>query len=247
MSESAIDLVSIEEEENSQSNKRNGRQSEGVPSGAAPLVEPLLFELTEFPQNKALAPRAPLTSDEALRPPMIPRSVSTLTRYLTGEIISGSGIKPKVRRLSSGSSSQSVPFPSSHDPTGSPTKSKRPVHPRVKSEVQVLRHDSEPGRGRSESLSTSCGSTSDDFKAKRRSQSQVRQQLSFNDGQRVQTYHLGGVIGSGQFGSVHKALDWNKGRVVAVKRIKLAGRSEEEIEQVVHEVNVLKRVAHPCK
>lgn len=82
---------------------------------------------------------------------------------------------------------------------------------------------------------------------KRRSQSQTRQQISFNDGTKMQTYHLGGVIGSGQFGSVHKALDWNRGRVVAVKRIKLAGRSEEEIDQVVHEVDVLKRVAHPCE
>ena len=35
------------------------------------------------------------------------------------------------------------------------------------------------------------------------------------------------------------------GRVVAVKRIKLAGKTEEEISQLATEVEVLKSVSHP--
>lgn len=56
---------------------------------------------------------------------------------------------------------------------------------------------------------------------------------------------LGECIGRGQFGSVYRALNLNSGRVVAVKRIQLAGKSEEEIEQLSHEVSILKSLVHP--
>lgn len=56
---------------------------------------------------------------------------------------------------------------------------------------------------------------------------------------------LGECIGRGQFGSVYRALNLNSGRVVAVKRIQLAGKSEEEIEQLSNEVSILKSLVHP--
>ncbi|SCZ90768.1 BZ3500_MvSof-1268-A1-R1_Chr1-3g02231 [Microbotryum saponariae] len=56
---------------------------------------------------------------------------------------------------------------------------------------------------------------------------------------------LGECIGKGQFGSVYRALNLNSGRVVAVKRISLAGKTDEEIEQLSSEVAVLQRLEHP--
>ena len=56
---------------------------------------------------------------------------------------------------------------------------------------------------------------------------------------------LGECIGKGQFGSVYRALNIHTGSVVAVKRIQLAGKSEEEIIQLQKEVDLLKRLSHP--
>lgn len=64
-------------------------------------------------------------------------------------------------------------------------------------------------------------------------------------GKTARTYQLGECIGRGQFGSVYKALNLNSGRVVAVKRIKLEGKTEEEISQLATEVEVLRSVSHP--
>ncbi|CAO1636075.1 unnamed protein product [Sympodiomycopsis kandeliae] len=68
--------------------------------------------------------------------------------------------------------------------------------------------------------------------------------LTTEDG-KVITYQMGNCIGRGQFGSVYRALNLNSGQMVAVKRIKLEGRSEEEVTQLMHEVDLLKRLAHP--
>lgn len=59
------------------------------------------------------------------------------------------------------------------------------------------------------------------------------------------TYQLGECIGRGQFGSVYRALNIHTGSVVAVKRIRLTGKSEEEVHQLQKEVDMLKRLAHP--
>lgn len=59
------------------------------------------------------------------------------------------------------------------------------------------------------------------------------------------TYQLGNCIGRGQFGSVYRALNLNSGRMVAVKRIKLEGRSDEEVDDLMGEVDLLKSLTHP--
>lgn len=59
------------------------------------------------------------------------------------------------------------------------------------------------------------------------------------------TLQLGNCIGRGQFGSVYRALNLNTGQMVAVKRIKLNGRSEDEVTQLMREVELLKSLVHP--
>ncbi|CEH17056.1 related to ser thr protein kinase [Ceraceosorus bombacis] len=59
------------------------------------------------------------------------------------------------------------------------------------------------------------------------------------------SYQLGNCIGRGQFGSVYRALNLNSGQMMAVKRIKLAGKTEDEVMQLMNEVDLLKSLAHP--
>ncbi|GAA5910961.1 hypothetical protein JCM5296_005675 [Sporobolomyces johnsonii] len=59
------------------------------------------------------------------------------------------------------------------------------------------------------------------------------------------TYQLGECIGRGQFGSVYRGLNLNTGQVVAVKRIQLEGKTENEVNQLSNEVSLLQRLAHP--
>ncbi len=59
------------------------------------------------------------------------------------------------------------------------------------------------------------------------------------------TYQLGNCIGRGQFGSVYRALNLNSGQMVAVKRIKLEGRTEDEVNDLMGEVDLLKSLTHP--
>lgn len=76
--------------------------------------------------------------------------------------------------------------------------------------------------------------------------SQIKHQLVFSDeGQSSVTFQLGNCIGRGQFGSVYRALNLNTGQMVAVKRIKLEGRSEDEVTQLMREVDLLKSLVHP--
>ncbi|KAK4054705.1 Protein kinase of the Mitotic Exit Network [Microbotryomycetes sp. JL201] len=65
------------------------------------------------------------------------------------------------------------------------------------------------------------------------------------DGKPPLTYQLGECIGRGQFGAVYRALNLNSGRVVAVKRISLAGKTKVEIDQLSSEVQLLKALSHP--
>jgi serine/threonine protein kinase len=44
---------------------------------------------------------------------------------------------------------------------------------------------------------------------------------------------------------VYRALNLNSGRIVAVKRIHLEGKTEEEVLQLANEVEVLKSLSHP--
>ncbi|PWN20915.1 hypothetical protein BCV69DRAFT_178505 [Microstroma glucosiphilum] len=59
------------------------------------------------------------------------------------------------------------------------------------------------------------------------------------------TFQMGNCIGRGQFGSVYRALNLSTGQMVAVKRIKIEGRSEAEVTQLMKEVELLKRLHHP--
>ncbi|PWN46866.1 Pkinase-domain-containing protein [Violaceomyces palustris] len=59
------------------------------------------------------------------------------------------------------------------------------------------------------------------------------------------TYQLGNCIGRGQFGSVYRALNLNTGQMVAVKRIKLEGRPDDDVTQLMNEVDLLKSLVHP--
>ncbi|GEM06563.1 serine/threonine protein kinase SepH [Rhodotorula toruloides] len=58
-------------------------------------------------------------------------------------------------------------------------------------------------------------------------------------GKPVLIYQLGECIGRGQFGSVYRALNLNTGRVVAVKRISIEGKSENEVALLSNEEHYL--------
>ncbi|KAF9947129.1 hypothetical protein BGZ70_002861, partial [Mortierella alpina] len=53
------------------------------------------------------------------------------------------------------------------------------------------------------------------------------------------------VMGRGQFGSVYKALNLVTGQMVAVKRIKIDGLKENQMDMLMQEVDLLKSLAHP--
>ncbi|KAG0213419.1 hypothetical protein BGX28_004475 [Mortierella sp. GBA30] len=59
------------------------------------------------------------------------------------------------------------------------------------------------------------------------------------------TFQLGNCIGRGQFGSVYKALNLVTGQMMAVKRIKIDGLKENEMDMLMQEVDLLKSLAHP--
>ncbi|KAG0277018.1 hypothetical protein BGZ95_006663 [Linnemannia exigua] len=61
----------------------------------------------------------------------------------------------------------------------------------------------------------------------------------------VATFQLGNCIGRGQFGSVYKALNLVTGQMVAVKRIKIDGLKDAEMDILMQEVDLLKSLAHP--
>ncbi|KAJ9082101.1 Protein kinase of the Mitotic Exit Network, variant 2 [Entomophthora muscae] len=71
-----------------------------------------------------------------------------------------------------------------------------------------------------------------------------RLSLFFENSKLLAQYQLGDCIGKGQFGSVYKALNLHTGQIVAVKRVDLDGRSKEEIESLMGEVDLLKSLSH---
>lgn len=81
---------------------------------------------------------------------------------------------------------------------------------------------------------------------RRQSMDASRQRLVVREvGKMPITYQLGECIGRGQFGSVYRALNIHTGGIVAVKRIRLADKTEEEAIQLQKEVDLLKRLSHP--
>ena len=54
---------------------------------------------------------------------------------------------------------------------------------------------------------------------------------------------LGNCIWTRAVGAVYRALSWNTGQMVAVKRIELESLKEEEIVQLMREVDLIKRLS----
>ena len=44
---------------------------------------------------------------------------------------------------------------------------------------------------------------------------------------------------------MYRALNLNNGQTVAVKRVRLEGLSEDDVKQLMREVDLVKRLAHP--
>lgn len=57
-------------------------------------------------------------------------------------------------------------------------------------------------------------------------------------------YECIGILGKGGFGVVYKAIDSNTGRVVAIKRVSIAGCSKEEQETYNNEIQLLRELKH---
>lgn len=72
--------------------------------------------------------------------------------------------------------------------------------------------------------------------------SPVRECITLPDGP---SYLLGNVIGKGQFGTVHRALDTSTGCVVAIKRIPRTAHSPEDSDCLMHEVDLLRDLSAP--
>lgn len=64
------------------------------------------------------------------------------------------------------------------------------------------------------------------------------------EGRPTMTYQLGECIGRGQHGAVYRALNLNSGRVVAIKRIELDGKTDREVQQLFNEIVLLQNLAH---
>ncbi|KAL0570316.1 Protein kinase of the Mitotic Exit Network [Marasmius crinis-equi] len=74
----------------------------------------------------------------------------------------------------------------------------------------------------------------------------VRKSLVISvEGKPFTRLRLGNCIGRGQLGAVYRALDLNTGQMVAVKRIRLNGLTEEEVTRLMKEVELVKRMSHP--
>uniref|UniRef100_V5E690 Protein kinase n=2 Tax=Kalmanozyma brasiliensis (strain GHG001) TaxID=1365824 RepID=V5E690_KALBG len=72
-----------------------------------------------------------------------------------------------------------------------------------------------------------------------------RRLVVVEEGKPDMVLHVGNCIGKGQFGSVYKAMNINTGAILAVKRIKLDGRTDAEVDDLMGEVDLMKRLVHP--
>ncbi|KAK9478709.1 kinase-like domain-containing protein [Lipomyces japonicus] len=63
-------------------------------------------------------------------------------------------------------------------------------------------------------------------------------------GLRIQNYTLGECLGKGAFGAVYKALNWRTGETVAAKQISLSNLSQQEVEKIMLEIELLKTLDH---
>ena len=56
---------------------------------------------------------------------------------------------------------------------------------------------------------------------------------------------MGNCVGRGQFGAVYRTLNLNTGVTVAVKRIRLGGIAEAEVDHLMKDINQVKSLSHP--
>jgi len=61
----------------------------------------------------------------------------------------------------------------------------------------------------------------------------------------INQFQLGDCIGKGAFGSVYRALNLENGEVVAIKQLKLNKISKSELDVIMTEINLLKKLKHP--
>ncbi|KAI0275614.1 kinase-like domain-containing protein [Russula aff. rugulosa BPL654] len=66
-----------------------------------------------------------------------------------------------------------------------------------------------------------------------------------NEGEAQTRFQLGNCIGRSPRASVYRAINRNTMQMVAVKQIQLEDLKTEEITQLVHEVDLVKRLSHP--
>ncbi|KAG0346710.1 hypothetical protein BG005_000577, partial [Podila minutissima] len=80
----------------------------------------------------------------------------------------------------------------------------------------------------------------------RKSVEPLREKLELYENESLAaTFQLGNCIGRGQFGAVYRALNLGTGQMVAVKRIKIDGLKDAEMDILMQEVDLLKSLAHP--
>ncbi|ORX54202.1 Pkinase-domain-containing protein [Piromyces finnis] len=61
----------------------------------------------------------------------------------------------------------------------------------------------------------------------------------------INQFQLGDCIGKGAFGSVYRALNLENGEVVAIKQLKLNKISKSELDVIMTEIDLLKKLKHP--
>ncbi|KAF5387299.1 hypothetical protein D9757_005754 [Collybiopsis confluens] len=174
----------------------------------------------------------------------------------------GDNLVPFPRTVSVDQTGSPSPY-SSEDASGSqPRFDKLPPRGRFQSDIEGTRrrrprpnsydeYGAQPSRSRFESMVNLGGASGNTSASDLMSRDSIdgnaaRKPLIIREEGKVPThFQLGNCIGRGQFGSVYRALNLNTGQVVAVKRIRLEGLKEEEVMQLMREVDLVKRLAHP--
>ncbi|KAG8956069.1 hypothetical protein FRC03_010981 [Tulasnella sp. 419] len=103
-------------------------------------------------------------------------------------------------------------------------------------------------RSRIESLmgmSSAASSSTNLTRAQSMAGLNARQTIVVKEDGKTIHYQLGNFLGKGQFGTVYRALNLNTGQMVAVKRIGLEGLPENEVDQLMKEVELLRTLSHP--
>ncbi|PVU98864.1 hypothetical protein BB559_001214 [Furculomyces boomerangus] len=66
-----------------------------------------------------------------------------------------------------------------------------------------------------------------------------------NGSRKTVQYQIGNCVGKGQFGSVYRALNLENGQMVAIKKIPFNKHNSDKLDEIMHEVNLLKSLSNP--